>query len=77
MSSVMIRCPVTGRAVSTQIETEPYVLRALPRIAARMNCSACGQEHVWATDEAWLDEEPLPQATEDQEAADIAGSEAA
>jgi hypothetical protein len=71
MSEVMIRCPNTGRAVSTAIETEPYVLRTLPRLAARMNCPACGQEHKWVTDEAWLAEEPL--IDED----DVAGSAAA
>ena len=58
MSSVMIRCPATGRAVSTAIETEPAVFRKLPRIAARMQCPACGLEHVWMTSPAWLSGEP-------------------
>ena len=47
MSAVMIRCPITGRAVSTAIETEPSVFRKLPKVAARMHCPACGQDHVW------------------------------
>ena len=47
MSSVMIRCPNTGRAVSTAIEIEPSVFRKLPKISARMLCPACGQEHDW------------------------------
>ena len=46
MSSVMIRCPITGRPVSTAIEIEPSVFRKLPKVAARMLCPACGQEHV-------------------------------
>ncbi len=54
MSSVMIRCPVTGRPVSTEIETEPSVFRCLPKVAGRMLCPECGQEHVWATSSAWL-----------------------
>jgi len=58
MSSVMIKCPSTGRSVSTAIETEPSVLRLLPKIAARMRCPACGQEHVWMTNSAWLAGEP-------------------
>ncbi len=58
MSSVMIRCPNTGRAVSTAIETEPGVFRRLPRINARMFCPACGQEHVWAVGSAWLANKP-------------------
>lgn len=58
MSSVMIRCPSTGRAVSTEIETEPSVFRQLPNIRARMHCPGCGREHMWRTSEAWLAGEP-------------------
>jgi hypothetical protein len=25
-----------------------------------MNCPACGQEHVWMTSAAWLDDEAKP-----------------
>ena len=58
MSSVMIRCPTTGRAVSTAIETEPSVFKKLPNVAARMRCPACGREHVWAVHSAWLADGP-------------------
>jgi predicted RNA-binding Zn-ribbon protein involved in translation (DUF1610 family) len=58
MSSVMIKCPNTGRAVSTAIETEPSVFRQLPEVASRMMCPACGQEHVWTTGSAWVAGEP-------------------
>ena len=58
MSSVMIRCPNTGRSVSTAIETEPSVFRRLPKVASRMLCPACGQEHVWMTSSAWLENAP-------------------
>ena len=58
MSLVMIRCPDTGRAVSTEIETEPAVFRALPAVAARMQCPACGRDHVWTISSAWLAGEP-------------------
>jgi hypothetical protein len=54
MSTVMIRCPATGQAVSTAIEIEPVVFRNLPKIAALMRCPACGKEHVWMTSSAWL-----------------------
>jgi hypothetical protein len=60
MSSVMIRCPATGRAVSTAIETESSVFRKLPRVAARMHCPACGQDHVWSVSSAWLAGGPRP-----------------
>jgi hypothetical protein len=58
MSSVMIKCPNTGRSVSTAIETEPNVFRRLPKVASRMLCPACGQEHVWMTSSVWLAGEP-------------------
>lgn len=58
MSSVMIKCPKTGRVVSTAIEVEPSVFRKLPKILARMQCPACGEEHVWSTGSAWLAGEP-------------------
>jgi len=50
----MIRCPVTGRAVSTAIETEPGVFRKLPKVTGRMHCAACGQDHAWTVRSAWL-----------------------
>jgi hypothetical protein len=54
MSSIMIRCPNTGRTVSTAIEVEPSVFRKLPKMDARMHCPACGEDHRWTTSSAWL-----------------------
>ena len=54
MSSVMIRCPNTGRPVSTAIEVEPSVFRNLPKISARMRCPVCGRDHTWTVGSAWL-----------------------
>jgi len=67
MSSVMTKCPNTGRSVSTAIETEPSVFYRLPKIASRMDCPACGEEHIWMTSSAWLASDsrlvdPLPPA---------------
>ena len=56
MAAMMIRCPTTGQAVSTQIETEPQVFRDLPDVSARLRCPLCREEHVWSTAEAWLGE---------------------
>jgi hypothetical protein len=58
MSTVMIRCPVTGRAVSTAIETEPVTFRKLPTVAGRMHCPACERDHAWTISCAWLEGEP-------------------
>ena len=58
MGSVMIKCPVTGRAVSTAIETEPSSFRRLPKVTAHMCCPACGGDHEWTISSAWLSGEP-------------------
>ena len=58
MSLVMIKCPVTGRAVSTAIETEPSSFRRLPKVTAQMRCPACGCDHEWTVSSAWLSGEP-------------------
>jgi hypothetical protein len=59
MSSVMITCVATGRAVSTGIETEPGVFRNLPKeMPVLMHCPACGQDHEWTVSSAWLAGEP-------------------
>ena len=56
MGMVMIRCPSTGGAVSTQIETEPSVFNRLPQVAALLHCPICGKDHIWTTREAWLED---------------------
>jgi hypothetical protein len=58
MSMVMIKCPVTGRAVPTAIETEPASFRRLPKVTATMCCPACGRDHEWSVSSAWLSGEP-------------------
>ena len=64
MGAVMIRYPNTGRAVSTQIETEASEFRRLPLVRLRTICPICGQEHVWTRREAWLADAPsLPAAS--------------
>ena len=59
MGAVMIRCPRTGRAVSTEIDTEPSEFSRLPEVAARMRCPDCGEDHIWTASEAWLGEPTL------------------
>ena len=54
MSVVMIRCPDTGEEISTGIDTDSLTFRRLPRVASRIMCPACGKEHVWVKDAAWL-----------------------
>jgi hypothetical protein len=54
MNVVMITCPQTGRSVSTGIEIDPATFATLPHIPAQMRCSACGGDHVWSKEQAWL-----------------------
>ena len=59
MATVMIRCPRTGSAVSTQIDTEAAVFERLPTVETRLQCPACGEEHIWTASDAWLSDNPL------------------
>ena len=54
MSMLMMRCPQSGLAVSTGIETDPPSLQRMPDVLAYTACPHCGFEHAWWTDEAWL-----------------------
>lgn len=67
MGTLMIRCPRTDRAVSTQIDTEISVFERLPEVLSRLRCPACGEEHAWSASDAWLADAPL--APEDETAA--------
>jgi hypothetical protein len=52
MGVVMINCPATGRAVSTEIEMQN--VERLPIVTATMVCPACGGVHNWTKNDAWL-----------------------
>jgi hypothetical protein len=51
---VMVRCPNTGRELSTGIEMDASTFSQLPDIRSNMKCPACGLDHLWAIREAWL-----------------------
>jgi hypothetical protein len=52
MGMIMIRCPATGRGVSTGIEV--CATDQLPVVTATTSCPACGRLHKWTKKEAWL-----------------------
>jgi endogenous inhibitor of DNA gyrase (YacG/DUF329 family) len=58
MGAVMIKCPKSGRAVSTGIEIERDTFDQLPNVSSAMNCPACGSHHVWHKADAWIDDGP-------------------
>jgi len=47
MSVLKVRCPETGREVSTGIEIDPESFASLPDKLPVSNCPVCGLDRVW------------------------------
>jgi hypothetical protein len=57
MAVLLIRCPHTGRAISTGIELDSAeTLARLPDVLSRLKCPQCDLEHAWWTREASLED---------------------
>lgn len=54
MGMVMIRCPQTGRAVSTGMEMDPSSFSHTPVFFGRTLCSVCKIDHEWFARDAWV-----------------------
>jgi hypothetical protein len=52
---VMIRCPVTGRAVPTGLTADPASWKARPIGVNRVACPECKQVHAWSKSDASLE----------------------
>lgn len=61
MGFVMIRCPATGRAISTGIAIDRRSFAATPVFYSQTFCPLCRAEHQWFAKEAWV-QEPGPDA---------------
>ena len=61
MGFVMIRCPATGRAISTGIAIDRRSFDATPVFYSQTFCPLCRIEHQWFAKEAWV-QEPGPDA---------------
>lgn len=59
VSVVMVRCPATGKGLSTGVEMDSGSFERLPLISAFIWCPLCRTEHNWSSKDAWL-ELPLP-----------------
>ena len=68
MAILVIKCPHTGRPISTGIEVDPREFRYSPDTLSRVKCPECGLDHAWWTREAWLDD-PGKVGSPDKEAA--------
>ena len=51
---VLVRCPTTGRELSTGVEMDAATFERLPDIRSQIKCPACNLDHTWSTREAWL-----------------------
>ena len=59
MGIVMIRCPTTGRAISTGIETDALSFNRTPVFIAHTWCPLCNTDHEWFAADAWISETGL------------------
>jgi hypothetical protein len=57
MGIVMIKCPHTGRDISTGIVADRDSFNAAPVFFARVHCPMCRTEHEWFAKEAWVCDE--------------------
>jgi hypothetical protein len=60
MGTVMIRCPESGRAISTGINADRASFEATPVFFARVHCPICQVSHEWFAKNAWVCEEATP-----------------
>jgi hypothetical protein len=69
MGVVMIKCPKTGREISTGITTDPVRFNSTPVFFASTYCPLCRATHEWFAKDAWVCEsaprasEQMPQIT--------------
>ncbi|MGX1164965.1 hypothetical protein AB7M16_001231 [Bradyrhizobium sp. USDA 372] len=62
MGMVMIKCPETGRAISTGIEMDRERFRCSAVFFSRTYCGMCAATHEWFAKEAWVYETASPGA---------------
>lgn len=54
MGVVMIKCPETGDAISTGIETDRERFRCSAVFFSRTYCRVCAATHEWFAREPWV-----------------------
>ena len=57
MGMVMVKCPLTGRAIPTGIEIDHDSFQRCTVFFARTRCPICRTEHPWFAREAWVHEQ--------------------
>jgi hypothetical protein len=56
MGMVMVKCPETGSAIPTGIETDLESFQRCTVFFARTLCPICHIEHAWFAREAWVEQ---------------------
>jgi hypothetical protein len=56
MATIFTTCPITGREISTGIDTDAPTLATMPEVITRIVCPVCGQTHNWSRHNAVLRE---------------------
>ncbi len=59
MGMLMVKCPQTGRAIPTGIETDHESFQRSTVFFSRTRCPICRADHAWFAREAWV-QEPGP-----------------
>jgi hypothetical protein len=64
MERVMIRCPVTERAIPTGLEADRSTFNSTPVFFAEAHCPHCRMNHPWFARDAWIEDSAnaVPQA---------------
>lgn len=60
MAVVMIKCPRTGRQISTEMEVDRSRFYSMPVFFSRTLCPICKINHEWFAMNAWICEEETP-----------------
>jgi hypothetical protein len=56
MGMIMVKCPQTGRAIPTGIETDRDSFRRSPVFFGHTRCPICHVHHAWFARDAWVHE---------------------
>src|SRR2546430_10036578 len=56
MGMVMVKCPETGHAIATGIQTDRESFGRRAVFFSRTRCPICRTDHAWFAREAWVDE---------------------
>ncbi len=54
MRTIMIKCPKTGRWISTGINVHPETYSSIPEAVAKTRCPDCGEDHWWSKKDALI-----------------------